>query len=85
MGKAQRRNMDHVIEFLKEIGRVALFSVISYLLTAGVVQAIVTSISGTRLDPGTQLLITGGILAVLRALDKTLHDSGIAPKGLAQF
>lgn len=73
------------LNFLKEIGRVVLLAVVSYLSTEVVVGQVLDIAFGIRLDPATKIVITGLLLSVLKALDRELHNSGIAEKGLTRF
>lgn len=73
------------LEFLKEVGRVVLLAVISYLSTEVVVNQLLDLVGQGKLDSMSKLVLSGLILSVLRAFDKQLHDSGIAEKGLTRF
>ena len=78
-------------ESLKEVGRLMLLGILSYLLTEGVVNSIVAYFVGTRLDAVTISYITGLLTVALRAADKKLHELGkdtgseTLQKGLTQF
>ena len=73
------------LEFLKEIGRVILLAVVSYLSTEVVVNQLLDLVGKGQLDSMSKLVLSGLILSILRAFDKQLHDSGVAEKGLTRF
>ena len=62
-----------VFEGIKEAGRVAIFAVVSYLLTEGVVGQLLEVIKIT-IDPAMKLVIIGLITSILRAVDKWGHE-----------
>jgi hypothetical protein len=62
-------------EAIKEPLRYVLLSVVSFLLTEGVLNGFLTWLIGTKLDLATVLLITGLLTAILRGVDKFLHET----------
>lgn len=76
-GEPEKKGMEALMEALKEAGRLALFALISYLLTGGF-ELLINSLFGTRLSAEVKMqVISVGTLA-LRALDKWLHEFGKA-------
>jgi hypothetical protein len=81
------------VEASKELGRVVLCSVVSYLLTEGVISSLANVVFGERLNPILVLQITGVITYVLKSIDKWLHEQGklsgnlnwLGSKGLTGF
>lgn len=77
------------INFFKEYGRLALSAVISYLLTAGVIDNLLQALAGTRLDLSTQLLISGLITGFIKSIDRAMHEAAkagtSAEKALLRF
>lgn len=67
--------MKNSIEGLKELGRLVMLAVISYLLTAGVITAVIAAF-GVHMSPETQLIVIGFVTTVLKAIDKWLHETG---------
>ena len=59
----------------KELGRIVAISIVSYLLTEGVVGGLL-GVVGLRLTPEMKLVIVGVLLSVLKAVDKWLHELG---------
>lgn len=82
--------IQNIIEWLKELGRISALAVVSYLLTAGVIDAILASF-GIQLDPQIKLIIVGFITTILKSIDKWLHETGkdmknmFITKGLTRF
>jgi len=66
-----------LIEAIKEPLRYLLMAVVSYLLTEGVLNTILIRVFGTQLDATAVALITGLLIAVLRGIDKYLHEVGL--------
>lgn len=64
-----------LLEAIKEPIRYLVLAVLSWLLTAGVVAQLVEQLGGS-LDVQTRALIVAGLLAVLRGVDKYLHELG---------
>jgi len=62
-------------EALKEFGRVALLGLVSWLLTEGVIVALVNALGGS-LDIAARSIITGIITSALKSADKWLHQKG---------
>lgn len=75
----------------KELGRLLLLTVLSYLLTEGVIAMLVNVIIGDQLSPELKLQITGIVLFLLRAADKWAHELGkktynpTLTKGITRF
>lgn len=61
-------------ETLKEAARLILMGVVSYLLTAGVLDMLLKTYFGTYLSPELLLQISGFVTLVLRTIDKWLHE-----------
>lgn len=68
-------NKQSFIEALKEGGRIFLLALVSYLLTEGILDAVVAYFGG-NLDAMTKAQIIGLATTALRALDKYLHEIG---------
>lgn len=83
-------NSKSLLDALKEGGRLVLLALVSYLLTEGVLDAIV-GYFGVQLDAVTKVQIIGLATTGLRMLDKYLHEFGKATenstliRGLTQF
>ncbi|MCK9371062.1 hypothetical protein M0R04_14215 [Candidatus Dojkabacteria bacterium] len=77
--------MDNFIAWIKETGRVVVLGAISYLLTEGVLVGLVDIIFGVKLDVASKLFIVGLVTSVLKGVDRQLHDSGLAEKGITRF
>lgn len=84
---------ENIKQAILEAGRVVLLSIVSYLLTVGVIDTLVATLVGGRLDASLTLIITGLITSGLRAVDKFLHERGkandnpgyLGTKGLTGF
>ena len=80
-----------LFEAIKEGGRLLLLALVSYLLTAGVIDAVIVYFGGAQLDATTKVQLVGLITTGLRALDKYLHELGkendnqTLLRGLTQF
>jgi len=78
-------------EGLKEGARLVALATVSYLLTAGVLDAIVFYFIGSYIDPVIVVQITALLTAILRSADKYMHEAGKASenvslsKGLTRF
>lgn len=79
---------------IKELGRLLLLSVVSFLLSEGL--GLIIAIFGGNLSPETKILITGVLTYMLKALDRWLHEIGketeeitgeksLLTKGLTRF
>lgn len=64
------------VEGLKELVRTALMGGVSYLLTGGVLQSIVTYFFSSRLSPEMIVILTGLLTSILSGLDKWNHKEG---------
>lgn len=64
------------LESMKELARLLLITLVSYLLTEGVLDLVINYLFGTRVDLVMKTQITGIVLFILRALDKYLHEKG---------
>lgn len=71
-------------DLLLEAGRLMLAALVSFLLTEGVLTQFFGFI-GTELSVETKGLIILGIITILKSVDRFLHESWIARKGLARF
>jgi len=80
-----------ILEALKEAGRVMLLGTVSWLLTDGILDMILTVIFGTRIDATTKAIIISALFTALRSADKWIHEAGkeVASKnmilGLTRF
>lgn len=63
-----------LVEASKEAARLVLMALVSYLLTEGVINSLLTSYFGTYLAPEIRLQFAGVITVVLRSADKWLHE-----------
>ncbi|MDD4027018.1 MAG: hypothetical protein PHO75_02400 [Candidatus Shapirobacteria bacterium] len=85
------KNVQPLIEGLKEAGRVALVAIISWLLTEGVINSLLVLIFKTKLSPELVLMLTGLFTSIVKGWDKDLHLTGkiegddTKTKGLTQF
>lgn len=66
---------------LLEGGRVVILTIVSYLLTEGVLATLIGA-TGLTIDPGVQLIIIGLLTSTLKSLDKYLHLSAESNTGL---
>ena len=84
-------NKKSILEALKEIGRITLLAIVSYLLTEGVIDGLFSYFVGVQLDAITKAQIIGLMTTGLKTLDKYLHELGkngnnsTLVKGLTQF
>lgn len=62
------------VEGVKESVRIVMLTIVSWLLTEGVVAKLVEQF-GAQLDANTRLLVTGLILSVLKGIDKWLYKT----------
>lgn len=69
---------------LREYLRIILAAGVSWLLTEGAI-ALVLQWFGIVLDPAAKVLIVTVLTGVLKSIDRELHNSGVADKGLARF
>lgn len=78
-----------VLEALKnwalEVSRVALLAVVSYLATDFVIAKLVQDFFSSSMSPEMVLQVTGILTVILKAVDRSLHETKIAEKGLTQF
>ncbi len=77
--------INSLISWGKEFLRVVVLGALSYLLTEGVLNTLLDIVFGVKLDVQTKLFIVGFITSVLKGLDRQLHDSGVAVKGIVRF
>lgn len=63
------------LEGVKEWLRIVMLGAVSYLLTEGVVQGLVSWLFGSRLDAFGTTTVTGLILSVLKGIDKYLYKT----------
>lgn len=80
-----RRRLLEQLSFIKEVGRVLVLALVSFGLTEGLLPVIVDFVLGVKVDPAVRLVIGTGLLAALKAVDRELHERGIAEKGLTRF
>jgi hypothetical protein len=64
------------LESMKELGRLLLITLVSYLLTEGMLDIVINSLFGTRIDAFTKAQVVGIVLFILRTIDKYLHEKG---------
>ena len=64
-----------IVEGLKEGLRIVILSVISYLLTDGVIQMIIELIWGAKMDATQVTLVSGLVLSVLKSIDKWAYKT----------
>ena len=70
----ERRVMNKkLLEIGKETLRVAILAVVSYLLTAGVIDYLLVTFVGNTLSTEMVVLITGLLTSILRGVEKQLH------------
>lgn len=69
------------LEGLLEFGRTVLMALVSFLLTAGVLNSFVVAFYGSHLDPLQVTLITGFLTSLLSGVDKFLHKNGVGLLG----
>lgn len=62
------------MEIIKEASRVIILAVVSWLLTVGVLDNVLSTFFGTKIDPTQTILISGFITSILRGIEKQLHD-----------
>lgn len=67
--------MDKIWEIAKEAIRVIVLAVVSWLLTVGVLDNVITAFFGTKIDPTQTILISGFITSILRGIEKQLHEN----------
>ena len=63
-----------LVEGLKEVARLVLLAVVSWLLTGGI--DIVLASLGTGISPEFRVLFVAVITVILKAIDKFLHEKG---------
>lgn len=69
--------MNHsIIEATKEAGRLLLLAIVSYLLTEGVLDYILSYFLGVQIDTTTKVQVIAIITTLLRSIDKYLHETG---------
>lgn len=67
---------------LKEVARLVIFALVSFFLTAGVLDWVVMSLGGS-LSPDLQVAIVSALTLFFRGLDKYIHkDESIKANGL---
>lgn len=76
---------ENLIDWAKEFGRVVVLGAVSYLLTEGVLTGLLDIIFGVKLDISVRLFIVGLVTSILKGIDRQLHDSGVAEKGIVRF
>lgn len=77
--------ISNLINWFKEFCRVIVLAIIAYLLTEGVLGNLLDIVFGLKLDTATKLFMVGLVTSVLKGIDRQLHDSGIAEKGITRF
>ncbi len=80
-----------LLKALKEGGRLLSLTVISYILTEGMLQLFIEGFLGTQVDVVSKAQIVGLLTTSLRTLDKYMHELGKEEnnpyliRGLTQF
>ena len=70
----ERRVMNKkLLEIGKETLRVVILAVVSYFLTAGVIDYLLVTFLGNTLSAEMVVLITGLLTSILRGVEKQLH------------
>jgi hypothetical protein len=64
-----------IIEGLKEGLRIVILSVVSYLLTDGVIQTVIGWLWGGKMDATQITLVSGLVLSVLKSIDKWAYKT----------
>ncbi len=77
-------------EGLKEGLRLILIGVVSWLLSFGLLDYLVGTLLGTRIPAEVRVQIMGGLIVILKGVDKFLHEVGKVEKnrlvtGLTRF
>jgi hypothetical protein len=78
MVTVKEETINPVTEAVKEPLRYIELAVVSFLLTEGILNSLISLIFGARLSPELVLLITGILTSVLRGYDKFLHETAKA-------
>lgn len=73
-GKEVFNLKETIKEFTLELSRIALVAVLPILIT---------SVESGNVD--YKIIATVAVVAVLKAVDRALHESGVAEKGLTRF
>lgn len=73
--------MKSFLKGLLELGRIIALGIVSYLLTEGVIDAILLAFD-IKLTIEQKLVVTGLVTSILKAVDKWLHEIGQATKNL---
>lgn len=71
------------MELVKEAGRLALLALVSWALTEGVLVNLIGQF--VKVDTALKTQIIGFLTVVLKALDRWLHETGKAEKGITRF
>lgn len=64
-----------LIEAIKEPSRYVVIAIVSYLLTDGVLEGLLTYFTGNTLEPQAKLIVISLITAVIRGIDKWLFET----------
>lgn len=67
--------MKNLIEISKEVFRNAILTIVSYLLTEGIINTLVVAVAGNRIDPTVIVTSTAVLTWILRGIEKRLHDT----------
>lgn len=74
-----------LVDFALETLRVGAIAVVAYLATDVVVNQLVDLIFGADLTPEIKFQVAALLTVILKSIDRALHESGIAAKGLTRF
>lgn len=72
-------------QFILETLRVILIAGVSYLATDMVIAQLVTVFAGSHLTELQIIEVTAILSVIVKAVDRSLHESKIAEKGLTRF
>ena len=72
------------MEILKEFGRIGIIGIVAFLLTEGVLVQFVDLV-GVKLTPDQKLQIVAVATMAIKAVDRWLHETGKAVRGLTRF
>lgn len=76
--------MEALKQFVREALRLIAVAVVSYLATAGVLDQVVRQFGGS-LSPEVQVMVMGLLTITLKSVDRMLHETGMAEKGLVRM
>lgn len=71
------------LDFIKEVGRLALLGGVSWILTEGVLANLVGQF--VVLDEAVKAQIIAFLTLILKSVDRWLHETKIAEQGITRF